>query len=121
MKTYQFETSVVPTTKDFWIDADETYTIEANNLNEALDRFYEEVEMNHYIDISKNAMKTKQPMYIDDKEGNAIQVGYVIKGSTEVDFSDYGSDYRKKYVDIWTTITEINNVNFVDELIGINF
>ena len=121
METYQFKTSVVPTTDDFWIDADNTYTIEAETLEEALERFYEDLEGGNFINVSNNARKKKEPMYVDDKEGNQRQIGYVIKGSTEVEFGNYLGDFRKKYVDIWTTIKKLESVDFVDELEVIQF
>ena len=121
METYQFKTSVVPTTDDFWIDADNTYTIEAETLEEALERFYEDLEGENFINVSNNARKKKEPMYVDDKECNQRQIGYVIKGSTEVEFGNYLGDFRKKYVDIWTTIKKLESVDFVDELEVIQF
>ena len=121
MKTYQFNTTVVPTTEDFWIDADDSYTIEAENLIEALEQFYEEIEDNHFINISNNARKRKEPMYIDTKEGNPKQVGYVIKGSTEVEFGSYSGDFRKKFVNIWTEVRELKSFDFIDELDFVEF
>lgn len=121
MNIYQFNTTVVPTTDDFWIDAGDSYTVEAENLNDALEQFYEEVEGSHFISISNNARKRKEPMYIDTKEGNPKQIGYVIKGSTEVEFGSYSGDFRKKFVDIWTEVRELKSVDFTDELDFVEF
>lgn len=32
-----------------------------------------------------NALKTKRPMYIDRKDGDPLQIGYVITGKAEFD------------------------------------
>ena len=85
MNTYMFTT--VTTMKEYnnkkwWIDGDiiRTKYIEANTVNEALKKYQEIVENDNYISISNNALKNKAPMYVDTKDGDCKQVGYVITG-----------------------------------------
>lgn len=105
---YEFKTDVTmkPYNYDeYWVDRDmiENIFIEAVDLPTALKMFAVAVE-ERGISISKNAIKTKQPMYKDDEDGNAKQVGYVITGKTLIaDRSANVCCYQ--YVDLWTEIT----------------
>jgi len=96
--------------KKWWIDSNivPEKRINANNLKEALEEYKENIENNHYISISENALKTKQAMYIDSNEG-PIQTGYVIKASM-----DFSTDikYVKQYIELWVEILEANIPNF---------
>ena len=49
-------------------------------------------------------------MYVDTKDGNTKQIGYVITGKTE--FNDNYYRWVKQYVDLWVRITEVNDVEF---------
>lgn len=99
--------------KKWWIEGDivRELTVEADTLEEALVKYKEHVEKTAYIDISKTAMKLKQPMYIDKKSGETVQVGYVITGSSDFDKGNY-QGWSKQYVDLWVTIYLIDYVQF---------
>ena len=64
-----------------------------------------------YIEISENALRCKNPMYIDTPTGEAKQVGYVITGKTE--FEDR-ENYRwsTQYIDLWVTIITVIDTEF---------
>lgn len=94
MNKYQIETTTTMkeyNNKKWWIDSDtiRTITISAENITEALKEYQKIVSKKYYIDISNNALKNKSPMYVDDKNGNAQQVGYVITAKTEFEDNAY--------------------------------
>lgn len=87
METYIFKTTA--TMKEYnrrkwWIDSGivPEMKITAENLKTALAEYRQRVEDQHYISISNNAMRYKNPMYIDRADGEPLQVGYVITAKT---------------------------------------
>ena len=115
---YIFETTA--TMKDYnakkwWIDSDIVRPVEicADSLKSAIEKWRGIVIDRDFIDISKNALKTKTPMYIDKKNG-PMQVGYVITGKMEFDKGDY-SGYSTQYIDLWVTIRKVEYISFDDE------
>jgi len=48
--------------------------VEADSIDEALEIWREEVDG---VDISRHALKTKEPMYTEYKDGTSKQTGYV--------------------------------------------
>jgi hypothetical protein len=97
--------------KKWWINNDvvRDMRIEAESVKQALKVYQENVKEKDYIIISDNALKTKKPMYVDTKEGNVKQVGYVITGQTE--FVDSGR-WSKQYIDLWVTIITVIDTEF---------
>ncbi len=112
MKTYLFITltSVKPSDeKKWWIDhrlVSNMY-IQANKIHEALKEYQKRMEEDYGITISNNALRNKSSMFRDDKEGNPIQIGYVITGKTL--FDNGGKGWVDKYIDLWVEIQEIIN------------
>jgi len=107
---YLFETNVYMkpyNSRKYWIDRDfcKPIKITATNLQEAIVNYCNYIYSNHYIKISQNAINNKSPVYIDDKNGDAIQCGYVFTGKTYF-------ENTQQFVDIWTTIYRIENINF---------
>ena len=116
MKTFRFETTATMkpyNNQKWWIDGDivRPMEIDAENVKAALAEWREKVQSRDYIEISKNALKEKQPMYIDNVEGNCEQIGYVITGKTMFDKGDY-SGYTYQFIDLWVKIVEIVKVDF---------
>lgn len=116
MKKYLFKTTTTMkeyNNKKWWIDSNivrDKY-INAENLNEALEKYRELVKENEYILISNNAMKTKSAMYIDTVNGETKQVGYVITGKTEFeDRENY--KWSEQYIDLWVSILTIEETEF---------
>ena len=93
-----------------WIDRDimPQVIISADNLKKALEKYAERAAEEAFISISGNALKNRQPMYIDTISG-AEQVGYVITGSTEI---DNGDKWTRHYIDLWVDILEITTPAF---------
>lgn len=115
MKTYLFKTTT--TMKDYnnkkwWIDSKiiKDKYINAENINEALEKYRNIVEEKEYITISNNAIRNKHGMFVDTTDGNAKQVGYVITGKTE--FQDDNYNWSKQYIDLWIEILTIEETEF---------
>lgn len=112
MKKFLFKTSATMkpyNNKKWWIDSGiiRDITIQAEDVSGALKGYCETVKNQYYIDISKNAIKNKNPMYKDDENGDEIQCGYVITGKT--DFDNERRGWVIQYIDLWVTIAIIIN------------
>ena len=119
MATYRFETTTTMkpyNCKKWWIASDMVRSIEvqADSVTEALNLWRNIVQERGYIEISRNAIRNKQPMYRDYKDGRTEQVGYVITGKTEFDKGDY-TGYTKQYIELWVHITVVTIPNFEEE------
>ena len=117
MKKYIFKTTATMkayNSKNWWIDSGiiREIQVEADNLKNALQQYREAVKENAYIDISDNAIKTKSPMYIDSKNGEAVQIGYVITGKT--DFQRDSGEWFAQYIDLWVTVLTVVDTDFTD-------
>lgn len=115
MKKYLFKTTTTMkeyNNKKWWIDSNivrDKY-INAENLNEALEKYKNLVEEKDYITISNNAMKNKNPMYIDTTDGETKQVGYVITAKTE--FQDDNYKWSTQYINLWINILTVEDTEF---------
>lgn len=116
MKNYIFKTTTTMkphNCKKWWIDSDiiTEKRITAENIAAALDEYRAQVQDRHYITISNNAMKTKEPMFIDTPTGDAKQCGYVITGSCDFEDRD---NYRwsKQYIDLWVSVLTVIDTDF---------
>ena len=110
-----FKTSA--TMKDYnrnkwWIDKGiiGEMIITADSTAEALDKYVKSVESDDYTTITKNAIKNKEAMYIDNESGDAEQCGYVITASQ--DFQDDDGKLSKQYIDLWITILTVVPTKF---------
>lgn len=72
--------------------------------------YQKRVYENSYIEISKNALKTKQDMFVDTSDG-IKQVGYVITGKSDFEDRD---NYRwsTQYIDLWVTVLTVIDTEF---------
>lgn len=84
--------------------------ITADSTAEALDKYVKSVESDDYTTITKNAIKNKMAMYIDNKRGDAEQCGYVITASQY--FQDDDGKLSKQYIDLWITILTVVPTKF---------
>lgn len=82
----------------------------ADSTAEALDKYIKSVERDDYTTITKNAIKKKEAMYIDNESGEAEQCGYVITASQ--DFQDDDGKMSKQYIDLWITILTVVSTKF---------
>lgn len=99
--------------RKWWIDSDivREIRITAENLRAALEQYREIVTEKHSITISDNAIKNKNPMYIDTPNGEPKQIGYVITGKT--DFEDRDNyKWSAQYIDLWVTILTVIDTDF---------
>lgn len=99
--------------KKWWIDSDiiREISINADSLKQALEEYREIVKDKFYIEISNNAIKNKNPMFIDTPEGYCKQVGYVITGKTEFeDRENY--KWSTQFIDLRVTILTVIDTNF---------
>jgi len=115
MSKYQFDTIATMKTynnKKWWIDRNiiPIIYVNASNLKEALQKYAEIVKQKYYVSISKNALSRKVNMYIDSKEGEPIQTGYVITGKTN--FKDNSGQWTAQYIDLWTSISIVTMPDF---------
>lgn len=108
MKTYLFSTQVTENSSDFWIDSKivSNFKVDANDINEAKHKFFDFVYSSSYITISKTQQKKANKIYVDTKEGETKQIGWVFIGSTEIDF---GNQWRKRFVSLWVSVNELVN------------
>lgn len=116
MKNYLFKTTATMkeyNNKKWWIDSKiirDKY-INAENITEALEKYKNLVEEKEYIIISNNAIKNKNPMYIDTADGKTKQVGYVITAKTEF-HDDNNYKWSTQYIDLWIEILTIEDTEF---------
>lgn len=92
----------------YWISSDivPAITVEAVNTDDALEKYATIVNNDYYVTISRTALKTKAPMFIDAKSG-AKQTGFVLTASCI--FSDYQDRIKpdtKQFIDLWVDITK---------------
>lgn len=115
MKTYIFRTITTMkeyNSKHWWIDGNiiTEKTIAAETLTAALEEYRERVENGHYICISRNALRTKQPMCVDLKTGGEKQIGYIITGQADFETENYR--WCKQYVDLWVEVITTTDTDF---------
>ena len=112
MKNYLFRTNATMkeyNSKKWWIDNEiiKQVIIKAINLDEALKKYQEFTEKSTCVTISNNALKNKEPLYIDTANG-AIQKGFVI--TAKCDFQDDDNyKWTSQYIDLWVDIDIITS------------
>lgn len=115
MNTYMFKTTATMkeyNSKKWWIDPNiirDKY-IKAENVNEAIKKYKDLVRENECVIVSDNAIRHKEPMYIDTKSGDTKQTGYVI--TAKMDFQDDYGRWTEQYIDLWVNIVMIVDVEF---------
>ena len=95
--------------KKWWIASDiiPDMEIDAQNLNDALKVYRNNVQEKHYISISPSALRNKNAMYIDTKNGTQ-QNGYVITAKSE--FDNGRGRWVDQYIDLWVDISILQNL-----------
>lgn len=114
MKKYLFKTTATMkeyNNKKWWINSNiiGNKYINAEDINKALEKYKNLVEEKEYIIISNNAIKNKNPMYVDTTDG-VKQVGYVITAKTE--FQDDNYKWSTQYIDLWVEVLTIEDTEF---------
>lgn len=97
---------------DWWVESNivPTIKIEENNLTKAVEKYRDIINEKQGIEISDNAIKTKEDMYIDTKDGKVKQTGYIITGKTLFQNNDY--KWVNKYIDLWVEILTVIDTEF---------
>ena len=98
--------------KQWWIDSNyvRPFSVRAENLKSAIIQFRDLIKEKYYITISDNGFKNKSPMYIDTKQGETKQTGYVFTALTEFQYDN--GKWCKQYIELWTTIKTIIDTEF---------
>lgn len=114
MNKYLFKTNTTMkpyNCKKWWIDREliPQQIIKAESLDAALEEYRKRADGEYGVSISDNALKTRQPMYIDFEDG-AKQIGFVITGSTE--FNDNSGGWSTQYIELWVEILTVVDTKF---------
>lgn len=117
MKTYLIKTSC--TMKDYnagryWIDRGiiGQTRIAAETIADALEGLRDAAE-EVGITISKNALRNKEPVFVDvPEEPEPVQVGYIMTGKTEIYDRSANINGSVQFIDVWATFEEVRPVTF---------
>ena len=98
--------------KNWYIDYDyiDNQYINAANIKQAIDEYQKILFDKYYVTISKTAIKTKSPIYVNDENGHPVQLGYTFTAS--MDFYDDNNNIVTNYIDLWTHIETIVPTQF---------
>ena len=98
----------------WWIDRKyiKDICVEAPDAEAAIKEWRDEVINDYCVEISAHAIKVKQPMFRDCKDGTTKQVGWVITARTEFQTDDYNKPWVKQFIDLWVEIITIVDTEF---------
>lgn len=116
MNSYIFKTSCTMkpyNNKNWWIDSNivTEKKVFAETIKDAIEIYRNMVENDHYILISNNAIKHREIMYRDTKDGEARQVGYIFTGKTNFQ-DDENHRWSTQDIDLWVEILLVTVPNF---------
>ena len=109
---FQTETTMKPYNNTKWYivrDFIPNKFIAAPSLADAIEKWRKTISEDCCVQISDNAIKTKEPMFIDTESG-AKQTGYVFTAKT--DLQDSHDRWSSQYIELWTTILTITDTKF---------
>ena len=114
MSIYLFESSTFCKNPRFWIDEDiiSRKKISAATHAEACEKYAKETTA-AYVEISKKKKKRPEKIYVDDKDGNAHQCGYLFKATTDI-YDEERRKWTKCRAEIWATIYELKSPFLAD-------
>lgn len=114
MSIYLFESNTICKNPRFWIADDiiRRKKIAAATLAEACKKYAEEAAFSG-VEISKTQQKRPKKIYIDDKDGNAQQCGYLFKASTDI-YDEERGKWTKCRAEILVTIYELKSPFLAD-------
>ena len=109
MKEFLFESCTVCKNPRFWIDKDiiSRKKIAAATLAEACEKYAKEADAAG-VEISKTQQKRPEKIYIDDKDGNAQQCGYLFKATTDI-YDEERGKWTNCRAEIWATVYEVKS------------
>ena len=114
MSIYLFESTKICKNPRFWIDGDiiRQKKIHAATLAEACEKYAKEAAADS-VEISKTQIKKPEKIYIDDKDGNAQQCGYLFKATTDI-YDEERGKWTKCRAYILVTIYELKSPFLTD-------
>ena len=114
MKQFLFESSTFCKNPRFWIDEDiiSRKRIYAETIAEACKKYAEEAAAAGG-EISKTQQKRPAKIYIDDKDGNAQQCGYLFKATTDI-YDEERGKWTTCRAEIWATVYELKSPFLAD-------
>ena len=109
MRKFLFESTTICKNPRFWIDEEiiRRKKIAAASLAEACEKYAEEAAAAG-VTISKTQQKRPEKIYIDDKDGNAQQCGYLFKATTDI-YDEERRKWTKCRAEIWATVYELRS------------
>lgn len=112
MKKYQFNIKSQCITKGYWDQTMDNEKIELSSLNleGAINELVEILKNDYGYEITKNALKHKNPIYRDMKEGTK-QVGFIIIGHTIAENTKLNK-WSKIVSELWIDIKVYEYYNF---------
>ena len=114
MSIYLFESTTICKNPRFWIDKDiiSQKKIAAATLAEACEKYAKEAAADG-VEISKTQQKRPEKIYIDDKDGNARQCGYLFKATTDI-YDEERGKWTNCRAEIWATVYELKSPFLAD-------
>lgn len=114
MKEFLFESCTICKNPRFWIDEDiiSRKKISAATLAEACEKYAEEAAA-AYVEISKTQQKRPEKIYVDDKDGNAHQCGYLFKATTDI-YDEERRKWTNCRAEVLATVYELKNPFLAD-------
>lgn len=114
MSIYLFESTTICKNPRFWIDEDiiRRRKISAETIVEACKKYAKEAATAG-VEISKTQQKRPEKIYVDDKDGNAHQCGYLFKATTDI-YDEERRKWTKCRAEIWATIYELKSPFLAD-------
>ena len=114
MSIYLFESTTFCKNPRFWIDGDiiRRKKIHAATLAEACEKYAKEAAADS-VEISKTQQKRPAKIYIDDKDGNAQQCGYLFKATMKI-YDDERGKWTNCRAEIWATVYELKSPFLAD-------
>ena len=114
MSIYLFESSTICKNPRFWIDKDiiSRKKTSTETLAEACEKYAKEAAAAG-VEISKTQQKRPEKIYIDDKDGNAQQCGFLFKATTHI-YDEERGKWTKCRAEIWATIYELKSPFLAD-------
>ena len=114
MKEFLFESSTFCKNPRFWIDRDiiSHKKIAAATLAEACETYAKEAAAAG-VEISKTQQKRPEKIYIDDKDGNAQQCGFLFKATTDI-YDEERRKWTNCRAEIWATVYELKSPFLAD-------
>ena len=114
MSIYLFESTTICKNPRFWIDEDiiRRKKIAAATLAEACEQ-YAEAAAAAGVEISKTQQKRPEKIYIDDKDGNTHQCGYLFKATADI-YDEERGKWTNCRAEIWATVYELKSPFLAD-------